>query len=184
MRRLASLSIGLCVAVSMPASALAAEPTSTSERPTSTFLSTPSFLSFGLLTTFANSSARGGVGWQASAVHWFKTTLDSPGIGAFADGEYVNGGHLRGSLGLQANLSALGVETGYAYASFYEGRRYVHAVQVTPFLSNGVLYIGVRTFVPVSGDAVAVMGVFGVKAPINVGAPMDLGNGPQHVLPH
>jgi hypothetical protein len=149
------------------------------------FLATPLFVSFGLLTTFANPNARGTGGLELSVVHWFEDTLGSPGVGAYMQGEYVGGGTARGSIGLEGNFAALGIEAGYAYDHAFEGARHVHALQVTPFVSNGVLYFGVRTLTRFSGDPIAAMAVFGVKVPINVGGKMaDGGNPPAHLYPH
>jgi hypothetical protein len=137
---------------------------------------------------FADAAPGTGVvtagGFELSAMHWLGHVGDvlegsKLALGGFAQIEASNpDGHARGAAGFQASTMFVGAELG---ASLEQGRGpYATSagVHVAPFVSLGILYLAVRTEMPVaamsSGGALYGFGlalVLGLKAPI----PLDGG---------
>ena len=148
--------------------------------PSERFLSRPVFLSFGALVSFGNADLRTTGGGELTFVRWFSDGLSALGLGGYAQGEYVAGGAARGSVGAQVNVTVFGLEAGYAYQTSLGDRTHVHAVQLTPFFSLGIAYVGARFTLPTGGGAPSTTAVVGVKIPLDVGAKV---RGPRGFLP-
>ncbi|MGH7684348.1 MAG: hypothetical protein ACREMT_08385, partial [Vulcanimicrobiaceae bacterium] len=144
------------------------------------YFKTPTFVSFGAVASFANPDARGTIGGELTFVRWLQDEPGGFGIGGYAQAEYVAGGTGRASIGLQGDYAGFGIETGYAYQRLLEDKLDQSSLQVTPFLSIGVAYVGFRTLVPLTPSGAPVgMLVIGLKVPINVGKEVRLPPTPQ-----
>jgi hypothetical protein len=173
---------GFLIASSWACSALADDdavvdhPTGHHEDLLEKFFSKPTFLAMGPIASLANPEARGTLGGEVTLNRWLGDTLFTPGAGGYLQWEYVAGNQTRTSFGSQINYGMVGIETGYAYQTLQENRRNVHSLQVTPFISSGTWYLGVRTLAPfTSGAPLTCMMVLGLKVPISVGKKLDLG---------
>jgi hypothetical protein len=119
-------------------------------------------------------------GLELSAIHWagrVGEVLESAryGLGGFAQLEAVRpDGHARGALGIQANLMAVGMELGVVMERGSGPYATSAGLHVAPFVSLGIVYLGVRAELPVAsmssgtvyGPGLAL--VLGLKAPITL----------------
>jgi hypothetical protein len=104
----------------------------------------------GLLYTGVVTSKRAhAIGAEATYVtYWWGRS--GPGIGAFGQAQTYDFDHGRYAAGGQINLSALGMEVGYAYRGATEGYSPTRGLQIGPFLSFGLLVLAVRVVVPMT----------------------------------
>jgi hypothetical protein len=130
----------------------------------------PLFLSMGFVGTVPLAGQRGTQGFEVTLVRW---TDDDPGLAlaVFAQGEYVNGYAGRFAVGPQVTWGTWGLELGYAYQSAFGPDHDVHGAQLTPFLSLGIAYVGLRTFTPIAPrpELPSTSVVIGAKIPMNLG---------------
>jgi hypothetical protein len=75
-----------------------------------------------------------------------------PGLGAFAQLEYVDGDRLRATAGPQVNYGPFGVEVGLAWDQDDGTYAATLSAHVAPFVSIGIASIAVRADFPLSHD--------------------------------
>ena len=111
-------------------------------------------VSFGYLHSFVfEPQTSAGNGVEATFVYYDENMPDNMlGWGGFVQLQNMTPTHLAFDIGPQANLGPLGFELGYAYRGAYEGYAGMHGVRFGPFLSVGLLSLGVHAAVPVGAS--------------------------------
>lgn len=136
--------------LSAGAAALVVEDAHAEERDPSVTFVTPGYL----FSAVAGHVPAYGHGFELSVLHFFDTTTYR-GLGVVGQIQSYNGSHLRVATALEGAYGIFGVELGWAMRRSDGEHASQHGVHVTPYVSIGVVSVGVRTTVPIGGGDAA-----------------------------